>query len=86
MLDFRQLRHEGEFEFSPLAKSKPESLLHHLCSNLKSQRLSLEHVQQQQNNHNQHKQTEAAAWSIAPIAAVWPSRHRAEKQKYQNYQ
>ena len=40
---------------------------------------------QQEENQNDHEdQAESAAWSIAPISAVRPPRHRAQKQDNQD--
>jgi hypothetical protein len=40
---------------------------------------------QQQNEQNDHDQTHAAAWSIAPITAMRPRRQCTEQQQNQNY-
>jgi hypothetical protein len=47
---------------------------------LKKNRLSLERSQEQQNHYDQHQQTKAAAWSVAPIPAVGPRRDSTQQQ------
>src|SRR5262245_19783180 len=40
---------------------------------------------QHQNQHNDQDQAEAAAGSVAPVAAVAPGRQRADQRKNQNH-
>jgi hypothetical protein len=48
--------------------------------------IKLEHSEQYQNQNYDQNQANAAAWSIAPIAAVRPAGDRAQQQKHQQNQ
>jgi hypothetical protein len=46
--------------------------------------LVLDHSQQKQDDDDQQNQTDAPAWPIAPVPAVWPTRNGSEQEYYQN--